>query len=157
MNTDYLRVAQSSINIGDPHICSDSLNRKSLLSTIYEPLVERRGPGVFTPSLARSWSTEPNGLTWRFKLREKVFFHNGDELSSMDVVASLERIVDPSIGGAYGTQGVYASYIGEAKFKASKKDTVIITTKEPMADLLDLLSEMPMAPKDELSRRARIY
>ena len=75
----------------------------------------------------------------------------------MDVVASLERIVDPSIGGAYGTQGVYASYIGEAKFKASKKDTVIITIKEPMADLLDLLSEMPMAPKDELSRRARIY
>ena len=157
MKLDYLRVAQSNIDIGDPHICSDSLNRKSLISAIYEPLIERRGPGVFYPSLAKKWSVEPNSLTWRFKLREGVFFHNGNKFSSMDVVASLKRIVDPSIGGAYGTQGVYASYIGEAKFEAPRKDTVKITTTEPMADLLDLISEMPIAPKDELGKLPREY
>ena len=157
MKINYLRVAQSSVNIRDPHICSDSLNRKSLISAIYEPLIERRGPGVFIPSLAKSWSIEPNGLTWRFKLREGVYFHNGDEFSSTDVIASLKRIVDPSIGGAFGTQGVYASYIGEAEFGASKKDTVKITSTEPIADLLELLSEMPMAPKDELGKLPREY
>ena len=157
MKLDSLRVAQSSINIGDPHICSDSLNRNSLISAIYEPLIERKGPGVFYPSLARSWSIESNGLTWGFKLREGVSFHNGDKFSSADVVASLKRIVDPSIGGAFGTQGVYASYIGGARFEAPRKDTVKITTAEPMADLLDLLSEMPFAPKDELDKISREY
>ncbi|TRO51488.1 ABC transporter substrate-binding protein [Candidatus Bathyarchaeota archaeon] len=157
MKLDNLRVAQSSIEIGDPHICSDSLNRNSLISAIYEPLIERKGPGIFSPSLAKSWSIESNGLTWGFKLREGVYFHNGDEFSSADVVASLKRIVDPSLGGAFGTQGVYASYIGGARFEAARKDTVKITTTEPMADLLDLLSEMPMAPKDELDKIPREY
>jgi peptide/nickel transport system substrate-binding protein len=96
-------------------------------------------------------------LTWRFKLREGVLFHNGDKFSSADVVASLKRIVDPSIGGAFGTQGVYASYIGDAEFEAQKKDTLTVTTTKPMADLLDLLSEMPMAPKDELGKLPREY
>ena len=157
MKLDNLRVAQSNINIGDPHICSDSLNRNSLISAIYEPLIERKGPGIFYPSLARSWSVESGGLTWGFKLREGVFFHNGDEFSSADVIASLKRIVDPSLGGAFGTQGVYASYIGEARFEAPRKDIVKISTTEPMADLLDLLSEMPIAPKDELDNISKEY
>ncbi len=150
MKLDYLRVAQSSIAIGDPHICSDSLNRNSLIDSIYEPLIARVGPGVFYPALARSWSVQPDGLTWLFRLREGVSFHNGGSFSARDVVASMKRIVDPSLGGAYGTQGVYASYIGDAVFEAPRSDTFKIITSEPMADLLDLLSEMPIAPADEI-------
>ena len=157
MKFDYLRVAQSSVDIGDPHICSDSLNRNSLIAAVYEPLITREGPGVFYPTLARSWSVQPDGLTWHFRVREGVSFHNGDEFSAKDVVASLKRIVDPALGGAYGTQGVYASYIGKAGFEATRDDTVKITTTEPMADLLDLLSEMPIAPVDEMGRLPKEY
>jgi peptide/nickel transport system substrate-binding protein len=157
MKLDYLRVAQSSINIGDPHICSDSLNRNNLIEAIYEPLITRIGPGVYYPALARSWSVQPDGLTWLFRVREGVSFHNGDDFSAQDVIASLKRIVDPSLGGAYGTQGVYASYLGKATFEVSRDDTVKIVTSEPMADLLDLLSEMPMAPEDELDRLPQEY
>lgn len=154
---DYLRVAQSSISIGDPHICSDSLNRNSLINAIYEPLIIRVGPGRYYPALARSWSIQPDGLTWLFRLREGVSFHNGEDFSARDVVASMKRIVDPALGGAYGTQGVYASYIGEATFEATRNDTVKIVTSEPIADLLDLLSEMPMAPMDELDNLPHEY
>ncbi|MFH1179512.1 MAG: ABC transporter substrate-binding protein [Candidatus Bathyarchaeota archaeon] len=157
MKFDYLRVAQSSVDIGDPHICSDSLNRNSLIAAIYEPLINRMSPRVFYPALARSWSVQPDGLTWHFRVREGVSFHNGDEFSAKDVVASLKRIVDPALGGAYGTKGVYASYIGKAVFEAPRDDTVKITTTEPMADLLDLLSEMPIAPSGEIDRLPKEY
>ncbi len=157
MKLDYLRIAQSSIDLGDPHICSDSLNRNTLIDAVYEPLIQRGTPGYFYPALARSWSIENDGLTWIFKLRDNVEFHNGDLLTAKDVVASMKRIVDPSLGGAFGTQGVYASYIGDASFTAPRVDTFKIKTNERMADLLDLLSEMPIAPEDELDRLPTEY
>lgn len=157
MKLDYLRIAQSSISIGDPHICSDSLNRNSLIDAIYEPLIKRVGAGVFYPCLARSWSIQPDGLTWLFKIKENIQFHNGERFSAHDAVASLKRVVDPSLGGAFGTQGVYASYIGKAKFEAPRDDIIKITTTEPLADLLDLLSEMSIAPADELDKLPKEY
>jgi len=157
MKLDYLRVAQSSIDVGDPHICSDSLNRNSIIDAVYEPLIQRGKPGYFVPALARTWSIEPDGLTWLFRIRDHVQFHNGDRLSARDVVASMKRIIDPSIGGAFGTQGVYASYIGDGEFSAPSPDTFKIKTSEPIADLLDLLSEMPIAPEDELDKIPREY
>lgn len=157
MKLDYLKVAQSSIEIGDPHICSDSLNRNSLINAIYEPLVQRGTAGHYLPAIARTWSVESDRLTWLFRIRDNVEFHNGERLTSQDIVASMNRIIDPSIGGAFGTQGVYASYIGGAVFSAPRSDTFQIKTSEPIADLLDLLSEMPIAPEDELESIPKEY
>jgi len=151
------KVAQSSVQAGDPHICSDSNPRNNIVYSVYEALVTRNRAGGFTPCLARGWGVEQDGLTWLFQLREDVSFHNGDQLKASDVVASLRRVVDPSIGGAYGTQGVYAGYIGDAGFEAPTRDVVRIRTGEPIADLLDLLSEMPIGPDDELDRLPREY
>lgn len=157
MNHRFISVVQSSIDIGDPHICSDSMNRGNIIDAIYEPLVSRTGSGVYSPSLAASWTVGPDGLTWLFKLRESVRFHNGEKLTGNDVVASLKRVVDPAIGGAFGTQGVYASYIGDAEFTSPSKYSFQMVTKAPMADLLDLLSEMPIAPEDELGNIPKEY
>ena len=157
MEFEHLRIAQSSINIGDPHICSDSINRNSLVNALYEPLITRVGPGVFYPCLAQNWAVQPDKITWLFRMRDGVSFHNGVTLTAEDVVASLNRIVDPSLGGAYGTQGVYASYVGGALFQAPSDDTLKIVTTEPIADLLDLLSEMPIGPMDDLDRLPNEY
>ena len=157
MNHKYLSIVQSSVDIGDPHICSDSMNRGNIINAIYEPLVSRAGSGVYHPALASNWSVEPDGLTWVFKLRESVRFHNGEKLTGYDVVETLKRVVDPALGGAFGTQGVYASYIGDSEFSSPSKYAFTIKTKEPMADLLDLISEMPIAPKDELDNLPNEY
>jgi len=153
MNTvrsDSVDVVQSSVSPGDPHICTDSANRLNIIFSVYDSLVKRDDEGRYLPSLAESWSVEENARNWTFKLRRGVSFHNGDALRAKDVVATLSRVVDPSIGGAYGTQGVYASYLGTAEISALDDSRVRIVTGEPMADLLDLLVAMPMSPESAL-------
>ena len=45
--------------------------------------------------LAESWTASPDRLTYTFKLRPNVFFHDGTRLTSVDIKASYERIVHP--------------------------------------------------------------
>ena len=157
MTLEELIIVQSSVETGDPHQCSDSSDRNSILNHIFEPLVKRDGNGKFYPCLAFQWSVQPDGLTWLFRLHENILFHNGMKLSARDILYNFERIIDPSIGGSFGTEGVYASYLSGAKFTARSDDIFTITTPEPMPDLLDLLSEMPIGYGEELDKLPRHY
>lgn len=148
---ERITVAQSSVDPGDPHICSDSSNRLSIIFSVYEALVKRDDHGRFIPSLAESWKVEDGARRWIFNLRQGVTFHNGETLRARDVVATLSRILDPAIGGAYGTEGVYAGYLGSAEVSALDNSTVQMGLEEPNADLLDLVVAMPMAPESALA------
>jgi peptide/nickel transport system substrate-binding protein len=123
-----------------------------MLFSIYEALVKLDDEGTLQPGLADRWQVGEDGRTWTFFLRSGVVFHNGDGLVASDVVATLGRVLDPAIGGAFGTQGVYISYLGNAEISAPDDSTVEIVTEDPMADLLDLLVAMPISPARELHR-----
>ena len=43
------------------------------------------------PALATSWTESPDGLTYEFKLRQGLRFHNGDACSAEDVQYSFTR------------------------------------------------------------------
>ena len=51
--------------------------------------------GEYIPYLAESWSVSEDGLTWEFKLREDVLFHDGTPFTAHDYVWTFERIMDP--------------------------------------------------------------
>lgn len=152
-----ITVVQTSVSIGDPHIVSDSADRGSILFSVYESLVRLEDDGSYAPSLAESWTTSDDARTWTFKLRSGVAFHNGETMAANDVIATLERVLDPSIGGSFGTQGVYISYLGTAEISAPDEATVQIVTEEPMADLLDLVVAMPIGPASELAKLPNEY
>ncbi len=54
--------------------------------------------------IAEEWSATDDGLSWTFKLRPGLTFHNGEALTAEDVVFSFERILDPDSGYAYSSQ-----------------------------------------------------
>jgi len=143
---------QSSVSIGDPHIASDASNRLGIVFSIYEALVKLDEEGHYQPALAQRWDVEDDARTWTFFLRDGVTFHNGEVMNASDVVATLGRVLDPAIGGSFGTQGVYISYLGTAQMSVLDDATVRIVTEEPMADLLDLLVAMPISPASELDK-----
>ena len=149
---EMIAVYQASADPGDPHICSDSAARLSVLFSIYDALLEVDGTGAYRPGLAERWTVSEDARTWTFTLREGVKFHNGEPLRAEDVVASLRRVLDPAIGGSFGTQGVYLSYLAGAVISRLDDRTVRIAAGEPLADLPDLVSAMPIAPANALSR-----
>ena len=48
--------------------------------------------GHVEPQLADSFAISEDGLTYTFKLKPNVTFHNGDKLTSADVKSSIERV-----------------------------------------------------------------
>jgi peptide/nickel transport system substrate-binding protein len=68
----------------------------SVLSNVYETLVELDTDLGLKPGLAESWYT-PDPLTWAFRVRAGVKRHDGKVLEARDVAESLERTrADPS-------------------------------------------------------------
>jgi peptide/nickel transport system substrate-binding protein len=56
---------------------------------VYEPLVWLNDAnGAFEPMIAKEWSVSDDGLTYTFKLRDDVYFHNGEKLNASDCVFS---------------------------------------------------------------------
>jgi peptide/nickel transport system substrate-binding protein len=61
------------------------------LYALHDALVKSMPGHPQAPSLAESWSESEDGLTYDFKLRQRVTFHNGDPLTAVDVKFSFER------------------------------------------------------------------
>ncbi|MEO0510414.1 MAG: ABC transporter substrate-binding protein [Verrucomicrobiota bacterium] len=75
-----------------------------VLANIYEPLVyydHTRKDDPLEPALAESWSVSEDGLTWTFKLREGVYFHDGEPLTAEAARLSLTRTIELAKGGFY--------------------------------------------------------
>ena len=142
-----LVILQSEVRMGDPHCSSDNRDNLSIIFSIFEPLVSYARGGRFHPVLAESWTTSQDARAWVFHLRQPVRFHNGDLLTAHDVVESLNRVRDPSMGGELGSQGVYQTYLKGAEINAIDERTIQIVTAEPFADLLDLLALFPILPE----------
>ncbi|MGW4486686.1 ABC transporter substrate-binding protein [Amycolatopsis sp. NPDC004368] len=92
---NVLRVAQSSDpKTLDPQKQGD-LTSMNVLINMFDTLTTRGPDNQLKPGLALSW-TAPDPLTWRFKLRPGVKFHNGEPCDAAAVAFSINRLLDPA-------------------------------------------------------------
>ena len=92
----------------DPHSQNEGLTN-SVNSQVYEYLMIRDKKLKLGPGLATEWN-QIDALTWQFKLRQGVKFHDGTPFSADDVVFSMERAKAPT-----SQIRVYANQAGTAR------------------------------------------
>ena len=76
----------------DPHGQNDAVTG-TILSAVYEPLVNVSSTAGAIPCLAVEWS-RPDPTTWRLRLRDGVLFHDGRPLLVDDVIAFEDVLID---------------------------------------------------------------
>lgn len=124
----------------DPHF--DSVGTTTaMLRNVFDALVSRDAKLDPTPSLAESW-TLIDDLTWEFKLREGVVFHDGSPFTAEDVVFTFKRV--PDIAGGRGGRMIYMTGISDVV--AIDDHTVHIKTSEPTPLLTRNLAQIFIVP-----------
>ena len=83
----------------DPSITAPSSSTNFFpLYIFHDALVKPMPDAVYSPCVAESWTISPDYRTYSFKLRKGVKFHNGDEVTSEDVVFTFKRYKGEKIG-----------------------------------------------------------
>ncbi len=93
----------------DPHFHNLTPNN-NVCGHIFEPLVNKDPRGRLTPALAESWRAIDD-LTWEFKLRRGVKFHDGSGFTAADVAFSLDRV--PTVPNSPSPFTTYSKQITE--------------------------------------------
>ena len=127
----------------DPHTISAASSIR-IFRQIYNTLIDVDDNMNFIPELAESWE-QPDDLTYIFKLKEGVKFHNGREMKAEDVKYSFERVLNPdtaAIGKSY-----YASI---STIEVVDDYTVKFVLSEPFAPFMTNLTSLygAIVPKE---------
>lgn len=121
------------------------------VSQIFDGLVTTDASLNIVPALASTWTISRDGLTYLFRLRRAVRFHDGSPLTADDVVYTFRRVLAPEHEGA----GVAASYLsvvaGAVDYTARKgsslagvraldPETIEIRLTRPYPSFLEVLT-----------------
>lgn len=96
-----------------------------VLSNVCESLLRLNPDYTLSPGLAESFE-QTSELTWVYRIRPGVTFHDGTALTAADVVASMNRHLDPAVGSSW-----YSVYQNVASIEQTGDMEVTVTTTIP--------------------------
>jgi peptide/nickel transport system substrate-binding protein len=102
-----------------------------LYSNVFEGLTRFMSDGSVVPGLAESWDISEDGLTYTFKLRSDVTFHDGTAMDAEDVKFSLDRI-----GAEDSANAQKALYSAISEVNVVDPMTVEVKLSEPNGNLI---------------------
>lgn len=121
----------------------DSLNPfVGILAEAYETFqimydtLTQYGPADFKPkpSLAESWDTSSDGLTWTYHIRHGAKWSDGQPLTAKDVAYTFNRVMTGEF-----EQTNYGNYVANIETVTATDDyTVVMKTKQPSPSMLAL-------------------
>ena len=109
---------------------------------IFEGLVETDLEFTPLPALATRWSANDSATKWTFELRDGVAFHDGTPLTAEDVVFSLRRILDESVGSPGLV--LLGPVLKPGGIRAQDDRTVVFDLQQPTAILPVILAQRHM-------------
>jgi oligopeptide transport system substrate-binding protein len=122
-----------------------------ILRDAFEGLTSIGPDGSPVPAAAESWTVSPDGLEYRFTLRDGLRWSNGEVLTAGDYVAGMRRLVEPKTASPYAQMldpvlNAAAITRGEKKpgdlgVSAPDDRTVLVRLATPAPYLLGLLSQ----------------
>ena len=122
----------------DPHQESTFANIE-LVAPLYSTLLQLdpyHYPKVIG-DVATEWNIAPDGLTYTFKIRQGIRFHDGSALTAADVKATYDKIIFPPQGVRSVRKNAYTAV---ERVEAPDPGTVVFKLKFPSASLLDNLA-----------------
>ena len=128
---DLVFAGEAKVNSLDQY-ASNTISTRNLAMNIYEPLMTRDEKNEPITDLAESMEESADKLTYTFKLRQGIKFHNGKDMTSADVVASFNR---------YNKLGIERSNLANVeKWEAPDKFTFVIKMKKAQPTFIEDLS-----------------
>ncbi|HRE22023.1 MAG TPA: ABC transporter substrate-binding protein [Rhabdaerophilum sp.] len=136
LSAQELKIALASEpSAADPHYHNLTPNN-AVARHIFDTLVTMDRLQAMHPGLAESWKTIDD-LTWEFKLRKNVKFHDGTPFTADDVIFSFERVPNVPKSPAPKTSYVRGKYIEKVD-----DHTIRIKTVKPEALMLNHLAQI---------------
>lgn len=100
---------------------------------IYSGLLKATPDGGLVPDLAESYSVSDDGLVYTFTLRDALVWHDGEPITTADVLFTIEKARDPSLAIKSPRR---ASWEG-VKIETPDPKTIIFQIKQPYAPFLE--------------------
>jgi peptide/nickel transport system substrate-binding protein len=83
-------VWESEVVILDPHVTTATISR-TFGTHVFDTLLGVNNKGEVQPQMLEGYESSPDKLTWNFRLRSGLKWHDGAPVTSTDCVASLNR------------------------------------------------------------------
>lgn len=106
-----------------------------LLLNVLETLVQMEADGTPVPLLAESWDVSDDGRTVTFHIRQGVTFHDGSELTSADVVYSMNKNAESGVSRAS------VAYTPVTAVEAVDDYTVEVTLENPSQSFISRMAD----------------
>ncbi len=114
----------------------------TIFELVYDSMYDLQLDGSFTLSLAESATVSDDGLTWTFKIRDGVKFHDGTPLTAEDVVFSYELY---RAHEDYPYMNAYTIYFDT--IEATDNNEVVLTLTEAIPNIESQLVFLYVLPK----------
>lgn len=129
---------ESDYDTVDPHAAFD-VGRVAVRLNIYDGLMRwQSNPAKLEPWVAESHTISSDGLTYTFKMRKDVKFHDGTPVKASDVVYSAERILALGKGAA----ALFKTMLAPGATTAPDDHTVVFKLTKPSAIFLSIVPEV---------------
>jgi peptide/nickel transport system substrate-binding protein len=134
---DLIIGAASEITTGQPFNNGGGGAFGQVFNSLFDTVTRRDVNYKLEPGLAASWRLLDN-VTWQFKLRPGVKFHNGDPLTAADIKFSIEHTYDPAAKTIFAS-----SFATTSRIDIVDDLTLNIVHKAPDPFMPDKLSIRP--------------